>query len=98
MNLITHHEHDYTLCMEFSGGMGKRAWNSGFAGGMGKRSASDEEYYEGQGKFGASTFHDNTSDIPNERNKVCSFQGPTSRYLHPCILPFYLFMGNTNFQ
>ena len=32
------------------GGMGKRAWNSGFAGGMGKRSAPEEEFYQDQGE------------------------------------------------
>ena len=35
---------------KFLGGMGKRAWNSGFAGGMGKRSAPEEEFYQDQGE------------------------------------------------
>ena len=59
MNFATHCEHEGNTLYGISGGMGKRAWNSGFAGGMGKRSASDEEFYEDQGKFRASTSRDN---------------------------------------
>ena len=49
-----------------TGGMGKRAWNSGFAGGMGKRSAPEEEFYQDQGELESLPF----LGFPNVNVKV----------------------------